>query len=181
MLTMTDLFCGAGGSSTGAVEAGIDVRIAANHWKLAVESHHENHTRTAHDCADISQVDPRRYAPTDVLWASPECTNHSQAKGQSRKNDGQPDLFGEVLPDAASERSRATMWDVPRFAEAMLLRGRPYRAVVVENVVEAVAAVGRLDEVARDRVRADAEARFSQKRIVDDYLRVYEQVLATRA
>ena len=52
---------------------------------------------------------------------------------------------------------------------------------VVENVVEAVAAVGRLDEVARDRVRADAEARFSQKRMVDDYLRVYEQVLATRA
>ena len=52
---------------------------------------------------------------------------------------------------------------------------------VVGDVDEAVAAVGRLDEVARDRVRADAETRFSQKRMVDDYLRVYEQVLTTRA
>jgi DNA (cytosine-5)-methyltransferase 1 len=39
-------------------------------------------------------------------------------------------LFGDVLPDAAAERSRATMWDVPRFAET-----HRYQAVVVENVV----------------------------------------------
>ena len=90
MLTMTDLFCGAGGSSTGAVAAGIDVRIAANHWKLAVASHNENHPGTAHDCADISQVDPRRYPRTDILWASPECTNHSQAKGRKQERDCQP-------------------------------------------------------------------------------------------
>jgi DNA (cytosine-5)-methyltransferase 1 len=47
-------------------------------------------------------------------------------------DDAQPDLFGEALPDEAAERSRATMWDVPRFAEA-----HSYRAVVVENVVDA--------------------------------------------
>ncbi len=52
---------------------------------------------------------------------------------------------------------------------------------VVEGIDEAVAAVGRLDEVPRARVRADAEARFSQKRMVDDYLRVYEQILTARA
>ena len=34
-LTVTDLFCGAGGSSTGAVQVpGVTVRMAANHWKL---------------------------------------------------------------------------------------------------------------------------------------------------
>lgn len=134
--TVTDLFCGAGGSGLGAVAAGFDLVIAANHWPLAIETHAANFPDTEHDCADISQVDPRRYPATDVLWASPECTNHSQAKGV-RRVDGQPDLFGETLPDAAAERSRATMWDVPRFAEAMLTRGRPYRAVIVENVVEA--------------------------------------------
>jgi DNA (cytosine-5)-methyltransferase 1 len=53
-----------------------------------------------------------------------------------RREDGQPDLFGEILPDEAGERSRATMWDVCRFVEAMLLRGRPYKAFVVENVEE---------------------------------------------
>jgi DNA (cytosine-5)-methyltransferase 1 len=43
----------------------------------------------------------------------------------------QDDLFGNG-PDPAEERSRATMWDVPRFAEC-----HKYRAIVVENVVDA--------------------------------------------
>lgn len=131
-LTVTDLFCGAGGSSTGAVSVpGVTVRIASNHWDLAVETHNTNHPDADHLCADLSAVDPRRFPRTDLLWASPECTNHSVAKGRKRA-DAQPDLFGEVLPDAAAERSRATMWDVPRFAEA-----HRYQAVIVENVVDA--------------------------------------------
>lgn len=136
-LTATDLFCGAGGSGLGAHAAGFELKIAANHWQQAIDTHSANFPDTEHDCADISQVDPRRYPATDVLWASPECTNHSQAKGRKRADHGTPDMFGETLPDEAAERSRATMWDVPRFAEAMLLRGRPYRAIIVENVVEA--------------------------------------------
>jgi DNA (cytosine-5)-methyltransferase 1 len=131
-LTITDLFCGAGGSGLGARAAGFDLRMAANHWQQAIDTHAANFPDTEHDCADISQVDPRRYATTDVLWASPECTNHSQAKGRKRVSLSQGDLFGETLPDEAAERSRATMWDVPRFAEH-----HTYRAVVVENVVEA--------------------------------------------
>jgi DNA (cytosine-5)-methyltransferase 1 len=104
--------------------------MAANHWKLAVETHNRNLPHADHDTADISQVDPRRYPRTDILWASPECTNHSQARGR-RKEGAQPDLFGETLPDEAAERSRATMFDVLRFAEV-----HRYRAVVVENVVD---------------------------------------------
>lgn len=136
MLTLTDLFCGAGGSSSGAIQVpGVEVRMAANHWQLAVETHNTNHPGADHDCADISLTDPRRYPATDLLWASPSCTNHSQAKGQ-RRADRTPDLFNETLPDAAAERSRATMWDVPRFVEVAKLRGRPYRGFVVENVVD---------------------------------------------
>ncbi|HEY3924384.1 MAG TPA: DNA cytosine methyltransferase [Acidothermaceae bacterium] len=135
-LDMTDLFCGAGGSSSGAIQIpGVTVRIAANHWQLAVDTHQENHPDTDHDCADISQTDPRRYPATDILWASPECTNHSQARGKRRAST-EPDLFGDVLPDAAADRSRATMWDVCRFVEAMTLRGHPYKGFVVENVVD---------------------------------------------
>jgi DNA (cytosine-5)-methyltransferase 1 len=131
-LTMTDLFCGAGGSSTGAVSVpGVQVRLAANHWDLAIETHNANHPDTDHLQADISQTDPRYVPRTDMLWASPECTNHSRAKG--RKVHQQPDLFGEVLPDEAAERSRATMWDVVRFTEV-----HEYRAILVENVVEVV-------------------------------------------
>ena len=133
MLTVTDLFCGAGGSTTGAVQVpGVTVRMAANHWPLAVDTHNTNHPDTDHDCADLSQIQPGRYPRTDILWASPECTNHSQAKGRKRNADAAPDLFGDTLPDAAAERSRATMWDVVRFAEH-----HRYAAIVVENVVDA--------------------------------------------
>ena len=34
-VTATDLFCGGGGSATGALDVGIDVKIAANHWDKA--------------------------------------------------------------------------------------------------------------------------------------------------
>jgi DNA (cytosine-5)-methyltransferase 1 len=130
-LTLTDLFCGAGGSSTGAaLIPGVEIKVAANHWKLAVDTHAENHPTTDHRCADLSQVDPRLFPTTDIAWLSPSCTKHSIAQGIKRL-DKQPDLFGETLPDAAAERSRATMWDVVRFAEF-----HHYQAVIVENVVD---------------------------------------------
>jgi DNA (cytosine-5)-methyltransferase 1 len=138
MLTVTDFFCGAGGSSQGMHNIpGLQVATAANHWDLAVQTHQHNFPDVRHDCADISQIDFRRYPRTDLLWASPECTNHSVAKGVKRGADRQPDLFGEVLPEEAAVRSRATMWDVPRYLEAMSLRGRPVLGGVVENVVDA--------------------------------------------
>lgn len=129
MITVTDLFCGAGGSSVGAERVkGVQLAVAANHWKAAIEVHQLHFPHARHDLADISQVDPRRYPWTNVLIASPECTNHSQAKGVSRK--AQDPTSADF--DAAAERSRATMWDVGRFAEQNL-----YDAIIVENVVEA--------------------------------------------
>jgi DNA (cytosine-5)-methyltransferase 1 len=127
--TVTDLFCGAGGSSLGAVHAGATLVMAANHWQTAIDVHQAHFPDAGHDCADISQADPRRYPRTDILLASPECTNHSQARGVSRRRQD-PTLWD--APDPAAERSRATMWDVVRFAEQM-----HYTAIVVENVVEA--------------------------------------------
>lgn len=133
MITLTDLFCGAGDSSQGAVAVpGVKVRMAANHWQLAVDTHNINHPDTDHTCADLSQVDPRYFPTTDLLWASPECTNHSQAKGRKRLT-AQLDLLDQKpLPDEAAERSRATMWDVVRFTEH-----HHYKAVLVENVIDA--------------------------------------------
>lgn len=121
MITGTDLFAGAGGSAFGAgMVPGVVVTMAANHWPLAVAVHQENHPHADHDTADISQVDPRRYPNTDILWASPSCTKHSIAQG--RKYDPE---------DVAAERSRATMWDPLRFTEF-----HRYRFVFCENVVD---------------------------------------------
>nr|WP_203593215.1 DNA cytosine methyltransferase [Streptomyces sp. SID9124] len=133
-MTLTDLFCGAGGSSTGAISVpGVSVRMAANHARHAVDTHQANHPDADHDCADISQVDPRRYPATDILWASPECTNHSIAKGRRRGHGEHLDgLFAASGTDESAIRSRATMHDVPRFAET-----HNYRAIIVENVVDA--------------------------------------------
>lgn len=135
-LTVTDLFCGAGGSSSGLVEAGYRVVIAANHWALAIESHQINHPDTDHSQADISQVNPAYFPKTHVLWGSPECTNHSIAKGVKRQRQQDQALFEldgtRPLPDEAANRSRATMWDIPRFAEH-----HRYMAIILENVVDA--------------------------------------------
>ncbi len=131
-VTVTDQFCGAGGSSLGASLAGAEIKLALNHWKLAVETHNTNFPNTDHDCTDVSAVDPRRYPATDILITSPECTNHSLAKGKIRRWQQQLNMFGRLELDPAEERSRATMWDVCRFAEA-----HHYRLIIVENVVEA--------------------------------------------
>lgn len=135
-LTMTDHFCGAGGSSSGAEQvAGVVVRMAANHWSLAIETHNTNLPHVDHDIADLSQVDPRRYPYTDLAWFSPECTHWSQGRGEKQDfttAEEQGALFGEdgrPLPSEAALRSRALMEDVPRFADH-----HPYKAIIVENV-----------------------------------------------
>ena len=73
-ITLTDIFAGAGGSSSGAAAVpGVEVRIAANHWQLAVNVHADNHQQTEHACVDLHMEDPRNFPRTDILWASPEC------------------------------------------------------------------------------------------------------------
>lgn len=136
--SLTDFFCGAGGSSQGAASVpGVEPQLAANHWDRAIESHAANFPDTEHYQGDLHDVDVAIFRRGDIFWASPECTEWTQAKGNSREFDKQPDLFGETLPPSAADRSRALMWDVPRYLEAMKLRGNPVLAGVVENVVEA--------------------------------------------
>lgn len=130
-ITATDLFCGAGGSTSGLKSSGVRVVMAANHWRRAIETHSANHPETEHDCADLRAVHPSAYQRTDILTASPECTNHSLAKGRARKNIHQLDLWGDNRVDPAEERSRATMREVVEFAEF-----HRYKVIIVENVVE---------------------------------------------
>lgn len=129
-LSVTDLFCGAGGSTLGAEQAGMDVQLALNHWDKAVETHSRNHPTTAHDCVNVAGSRPDRYPSTQILWASPECTSHSLAAGTKYDEEGQTAVFEEQDPSAI--RSRCTMWDVPRWTE-----WHEYQYVVVENVPDA--------------------------------------------
>ena len=58
-ITVTDMFCGAGGSSIGAHANGLNVRLAMNHWKLAIETHNTNFQNTDHACTDVQACEPR--------------------------------------------------------------------------------------------------------------------------
>src|ERR1039457_3290311 len=104
--TLIDFFCGAGGSSQGAVAVpGVSVRLAANHWDKAIESHALNFPDTEHYRGDIHDADVERFPAGDIFWASPECPTWSQARGKRRDYDKQADLVGEPRPDQASDRA----------------------------------------------------------------------------
>jgi DNA (cytosine-5)-methyltransferase 1 len=142
-LSVTDIFCGGGGSSTGMVSVpGVEVVMAANHWDLAIEVHNQNYPTADHAAVDLHEEDPRYFPRTDILWASPECTKWSQASGGkysaiSTSLDGDllellnPDLVEEDPETAIVQRSRLLMFDVLRFVEH-----HRYQAMVIENVVD---------------------------------------------
>ncbi len=98
-LLYIDLFCGAGGTSTGVEAARIGgnkcakVIACVNHDANAIASHAANHPDALHFTEDIRTLDIaplaahvadcRKQYPNAkvVLWASLECTNFSKAKG----------------------------------------------------------------------------------------------------
>ena len=98
-LLYIDLFCGAGGTSTGVEMANLNnskcakVIACVNHDKNAIASHLANHPDAMHFTEDIRTLDLSdliTHVKTQkvlypkaktVLWASLECTNFSHAKG----------------------------------------------------------------------------------------------------
>ena len=96
-LLYIDLFCGAGGTSTGVERAKVNghkcakVIACVNHDANAIASHAANHPDALHFTEDIRTLEltplvrhvkaMRRPGTSVVLWASLECTNFSKAKG----------------------------------------------------------------------------------------------------
>lgn len=111
-----DLFAGAGGFSTGAKDAGVEVIWAANHWQAAVDCHAQNHAHTEHVCQDLNLYPACEIPDHDLLLASPSCKGFSPARGKHQ---------------AHHDKHRATAWIVIDVLEAK----RPEFAVV-ENVPE---------------------------------------------
>lgn len=153
-LLYIDLFCGAGGTSTGVANARLygkkcaKVVACVNHDANAIKSHQANHPDTLHFTEDIRTMElsplvkhldkmkskyPDAYV---VLWASLECTNFSKAKG------GQP----------RDADSRTLAEHLFRYIEAI----KPHY-VQIENVEEFMC-WGDLDEngkpVSKDRGRS---------------------------
>lgn len=87
-----DCFAGGGGASVGIEMAlGRHVDIAVNHDPQAIRMHKVNHPDTLHLTEDIFSVDLERYVDgrrVPLMWASPDCTSHSKAKGGQPRNSG---------------------------------------------------------------------------------------------
>lgn len=124
--TVTDLFSGAGGSSEGLRQAGMDIVIAANHSPVAVATHQLNHPDTEHRCADLSETDWRTFPSTHVAWISPSCVWHARCGGRKR-----PPADVERMRADAGAIDRATAFAVIEAAEV-----HRYPILFVENVPE---------------------------------------------
>ncbi|MCK4784210.1 MAG: DNA cytosine methyltransferase [Desulfobacteraceae bacterium] len=113
-----DLFCGVGGSSWGAKSAGVEVVAGFDMWSAAESVYKDNFPKAKFYCEKLENTDPKKLAKKlnkiDLILASPECTNHSVAKGNKPR----------------CERSKETVLLVLKFAKVF----KP-RWLVIENVV----------------------------------------------
>lgn len=123
-----DCFAGGGGASVGIEMAlGRSVDIAVNHNPQAILMHKTNHPDTLHLTEDIFKVDLQRYVKgrtVDLMWASPDCTSHSKAKGGKPREKGL-----RILPWAVYKHARQILPNV----------------IIMENVEE-IQQWGPLDE-----------------------------------
>jgi len=116
---IVDLFAGGGGASEGIEQAlSVYVDEAVNHDPNAIAMHRANHPKTRHHIEDVFKVSPIEVVagrPVGLLWASPDCTHFSRAKG------GKP----------VKKEIRSLAWVVIHWAQLV----RP-RVIILENVPE---------------------------------------------
>lgn len=126
-----DCFAGGGGASVGIEMAlGRQVDIAINHDPDAIAMHKENHPDALHLTEDIFKVDLQKYVKgkhVALMWASPDCTSHSKAKGGKPREKGL-----RILPWAVFKHAKTILPDV----------------IIMENVEE-IQQWGPLDEAGR--------------------------------
>ena len=118
MIRALDMFCGAGGGSAGARAAGAEIIAGVDKCAIAARTFAANFPEARAVSERLEGIRPdslkAKIGDIDLLLASPECTNHSCAKGGAPRD----------------EASRATAMQVVRYAETF----HP-RWLVLENVV----------------------------------------------
>lgn len=118
-IRVLDLFCGGGGSSWGARTFGAEIVCGVDAWDIATKTFKDNFKDASAVNAELSKTSGRdvvgKIGPIDLLLASPECTNHTCARG-SRERD---------------EDSRRTALYVLNYVKLL----KP-RWLIIENVVQ---------------------------------------------
>ena len=118
-LRILDLFCGGGGSSWGARTAGANIVCGIDADSIACDAYARNfpqsHALNLKMTRNTTPGAIRNFGRIDLLLASPECTNHTMARGSRRIN----------------HHSRSTARFVLNFAAELLPRW-----VIIENVIQ---------------------------------------------
>lgn len=131
---VVDLFAGGGGASEGIRQAlGVSPVLAVNHCAAAIRMHEANHPNTVHLQEDVFAVRPRRPGrkAIDLLWASPDCSHYSRAKGGRPRETGRRMLAWSVVEWARAVAPRCiALENVPEFEDWGPLdeAGQPIRA-----------------------------------------------------
>jgi site-specific DNA-cytosine methylase len=145
MIRIADLFCGGGGETSGILQAasaaGLRLDLAAvNHWQVAIETHRLNFPQARAYCQDLATLNPLDVFGArnrvDLLWASPECTHHSTARGgRPRSELVEPFIvpyYSTGVPDRVSE-PLASVTSKARFA---LVDGEPCRLDITFRMLQ---------------------------------------------
>ena len=168
-----DCFAGGGGASVGIEMAlGRPVDIAINHDPQAIRMHKVNHPDTLHLTEDIFKVDLKKYVAgrhVSLMWASPDCTSHSKAKGGQPRNKGL-----RILPWAVYKHAKAILPDVILMENVEEIQqwgplddaGHPIKERAGEDYKRFIAAMKKLgyDFDSRELVAADYGAPTTRKR-----------------
>lgn len=108
---IVDMFAGGGGASVGIEMAlGRYVDIAINHDEQAIAMHKVNHPNTIHLTEDIFKVNLEEIVKgqhVGLMWASPDCTHFSRAKGKKPRSNNI-----RMLPWAVHKHAKAIRPDV---------------------------------------------------------------------
>ena len=127
-LKFVDLFCGIGGASTGAMDAGYGVVLAVDSCPKAISVHRANHPRCAHLQLELPPP-PGTVLPLPGAhenWhchGSPPCTKLSHANRVSASQEGREEGLALVrwYVDFATASSAAT-WSLEQVATPPVLR-----------------------------------------------------------
>lgn len=100
VLYIIDLFCGAGGFSFGASQAGANIAVAVDSWDKALQVHQANHPKTIHLNMELggnikkttelilSKLPPMKKNDKIHIHASPPCQQLSNINQRRNEEDG---------------------------------------------------------------------------------------------
>jgi DNA (cytosine-5)-methyltransferase 1 len=169
-----DLFAGGGGASRGIeLATGISPAVAINHDPAAIEMHSANHPDTFHYCEsvfDVKPLDATQGAPVGLLWASPDCTHFSRAKGGKPRSQKIRGLAWIVVTWAIAVAPRIIhLENVPEFRTwgPLNKKGKPIKARAGETFREFIGQLEALGYVVEHQVlvAADYDTPTTRKRL----------------